>query len=56
MENRFRMLEMSQPDMARKLFAEAQEDVNTRRALYEYLANRPFNSNHVEQKVEESQA
>ncbi len=55
MENRFRMLEMSQPAMARKLFAEAQEDVNTRRALYEYLANRPFESQ-KEEAVEEGQA
>jgi pyruvate-ferredoxin/flavodoxin oxidoreductase len=56
MENRFRMLEMSQPEMARKLFAEAQEDVNTRRALYEYLANRPFEPKTEEQAIEESQA
>ena len=56
MENLFRMLEMSQPEMARQLFAEAQEDVNKRRAFYEYLANRPFDSNKEEQAVEENQA
>ncbi|MCA9903273.1 MAG: pyruvate:ferredoxin (flavodoxin) oxidoreductase, partial [Anaerolineae bacterium] len=41
MENRFRMLEMSKPEVARALFAEAQENVRTQWALYEYLASRP---------------
>ncbi len=41
METRFRMLELSQPDVARILFDQAQADVHTRRAFYEYLANRP---------------
>ncbi|MFN7209583.1 MAG: pyruvate:ferredoxin (flavodoxin) oxidoreductase [Aggregatilineales bacterium] len=41
MENRFKMLELSKPEVARALFEEAQRDVNTRYALYEYLANRP---------------
>jgi pyruvate-ferredoxin/flavodoxin oxidoreductase len=41
MENRFRMLELSKPEVAKVLFAQAQEDVNTRWALYEYLASRP---------------
>lgn len=40
MENRFRMLEMSKPEAAAVLFEEAQQDVNTRWALYEYLASR----------------
>lgn len=40
MENRFKMLEMSQPNVAKKLFKEAQEDVNTRWAMYQYLAER----------------
>ncbi len=40
MENRFRMLEMSQPEESRHLFAEAQEDVNIRWALYQYLSER----------------
>jgi pyruvate-ferredoxin/flavodoxin oxidoreductase len=41
MENRFRMLEMSKPDVAQELFAQAQADVDLRRAMYEYLAQRP---------------
>lgn len=41
MENRFKMLELSKPEVARALFEEAQRDVNTRYALYEYLASRP---------------
>ncbi|MBE2182231.1 MAG: pyruvate:ferredoxin (flavodoxin) oxidoreductase [Anaerolineae bacterium] len=42
MENRFKMLELTKPDMAAVLFEQAQNDVNTRWALYEYLAARPF--------------
>jgi pyruvate-ferredoxin/flavodoxin oxidoreductase len=45
MENRFRMLEMSKPDVADILFKEAQADVDHRWAMYEYLANRSFSSN-----------
>lgn len=45
MENRFKMLEMSRPEEAKVLFAAAQEDVNTRWALYEYLAARPVPNN-----------
>jgi pyruvate-ferredoxin/flavodoxin oxidoreductase len=41
MENRFRMLELSQPEVARNLFAEAQADVRTQWAFYEYMASRP---------------
>jgi pyruvate-ferredoxin/flavodoxin oxidoreductase len=41
MENRFKMLELSQPEAAKVLFNEVQEDVNTRWAMYEYLASRP---------------
>ena len=44
MENRFRMLEMSKPEAAAVLFEEAQQDVNTRWALYEYLASRGTSS------------
>jgi pyruvate-ferredoxin/flavodoxin oxidoreductase len=44
MENRFKMLEMSKPDVAAQLFAEAQEDVHIRWAMYEYLASRSFKS------------
>lgn len=43
MENRFKMLELSKPDVAAELFAQAQEDVHTRWALYEYLASRGSN-------------
>jgi pyruvate-ferredoxin/flavodoxin oxidoreductase len=42
MENRFRMLEMSQPAVARELFDEAQERIETRWAFYHYLATRMF--------------
>ena len=52
MENRFRMLELSKPDVARQLFKEAQGDVDKRRALYEYLAKRPFNVNDAEEEVQ----
>ena len=55
MENRFRMLEMSNPDVAKQRFAEAQEDVDKRRSFYEYLANRPFNTNGTEEALEEVQ-
>jgi pyruvate-ferredoxin/flavodoxin oxidoreductase len=48
METRFNMLEFSKPEVAKTLFAEAQNDVNARWALYEYLASRslkPSNGN-----------
>jgi pyruvate-ferredoxin/flavodoxin oxidoreductase len=45
MENRFKMLELTKPEMASVLFEEAQGDVNTRWAMYEYLASRPFGTN-----------
>ncbi len=45
MENRFRMLELSQPDTAKTLFAQAQEDANLRWAMYQYLASRPYGAN-----------
>lgn len=41
MENRFKMLELTKPEVAAVLFEEAQADVNMRWALYEYLASRP---------------
>jgi pyruvate-ferredoxin/flavodoxin oxidoreductase len=44
MENRFRMLELSKPDVAKRLFDQAQQDVENRWAMYQYLANRPFSS------------
>jgi pyruvate-ferredoxin/flavodoxin oxidoreductase len=42
METRFKMLELSKPEVAKVLFAEAQADVNERWALYEYLVSRPL--------------
>ena len=42
-ENRFKMLTKSKPDAAKKLLEEAQQDVNTRWQMYEYLANKPDN-------------
>lgn len=41
LENRFKMLTKSKPEAAKQLLAEAQQDVNTRWRLYEYLAARP---------------
>jgi pyruvate-ferredoxin/flavodoxin oxidoreductase len=43
LEHRFKMLEKSEPRAARELLAQAQADVNARRALYEFLATRKFN-------------
>ena len=42
MENRFKMLSLSNPTAAHELFAEAQEDVTAKYAFYEYLATRPM--------------
>ena len=42
METRFKMLELTQPEVAAQLFEEAQGDVYTRWAFYEYMASRPF--------------
>jgi pyruvate-ferredoxin/flavodoxin oxidoreductase len=39
-ENRFKMLTKSKPEAAKKLLAQAQEDVNIRYQMYEYLAAR----------------
>jgi pyruvate-ferredoxin/flavodoxin oxidoreductase len=41
MENRFKMLGKSNPEAAKQLIAEAQEDINARWAYYSYLAARP---------------
>lgn len=43
LENRFRMLEKSDPRAAIELFAQAQAEVKERRALYEFLASSSFN-------------
>ncbi len=42
MENRFKMLTKSKPDVAKRLFQEAQRDADTRWRLYESLAARDF--------------
>jgi pyruvate-ferredoxin/flavodoxin oxidoreductase len=53
LENRFKMLTKSKPEVARRLLEEAQKDVETRWSLYEHLAARqlqPVNgSNHNEE-------
>lgn len=43
LENRFRMLEKTDPRAASELRTEAQAEVNRRRAYYEFLASRNFN-------------
>jgi pyruvate-ferredoxin/flavodoxin oxidoreductase len=43
LEQRFKMLEMSEPRAAKELLAQAQADVNARRTFYEFLATRKFN-------------
>jgi pyruvate-ferredoxin/flavodoxin oxidoreductase len=43
LENRFKMLTKSNPEDAKQLLKEAQEDVDTRWRLYEYLAARKEN-------------
>ena len=45
MENRFKMLTKSKPDVARRLFEQAQHDVDARWQLYSYLAARPAGGN-----------
>ncbi len=42
LEQRFKILEKSEPRAAKELFAQAQADVNARRALYEFLATQKF--------------
>ncbi|NJO42234.1 MAG: pyruvate:ferredoxin (flavodoxin) oxidoreductase [Cyanobacteria bacterium RU_5_0] len=41
LENRFKMLTKSKPEAAKQLLEEAQQDVNTRWQMYQYLAARP---------------
>jgi pyruvate-ferredoxin/flavodoxin oxidoreductase len=43
-ENRFKMLTRSKPEEAKQLLQQAQEDVNTRWQMYQYLASRQPNS------------
>ena len=40
-ENRFAMLARSNPPAARELLNQAQSDINTRLAMYQYLAAQP---------------
>ena len=40
LENRFKMLEKSHPDLAKSSLAKAQEEVNLRWKLYQHLASR----------------
>ncbi len=42
-ENRFKMLTKSKPEDAKRLLKEAQDDVNNRWQMHEYLANKPDN-------------
>ena len=44
LEQRFKILEKAEPRAAKGLLAQAQADVNDRRALYEFLATRKFNT------------
>ena len=44
LEQRFKMLENTEPRAAKGLLAKAQADINDRRALYEFLATRKFNT------------
>jgi pyruvate-ferredoxin/flavodoxin oxidoreductase len=48
MENRFKMLTKTRPEKAGELLKEAQEDVNTRWRLYEYLAARSTSGDGVD--------
>jgi len=42
-ETRYTMLVKSNPEEAKKLYEEAQGDVNSRWKLYDYMAHDPFN-------------
>ncbi len=43
-ENRFKMLTRTKPEDAKRLLQEAQEDVDTRWQMYQYLAARHLES------------
>ena len=47
MENRFKMLNFSKPEVAKELAELAQTDVDQRWALYEFMANRVVNKGKV---------
>jgi pyruvate-ferredoxin/flavodoxin oxidoreductase len=55
-ENRFKMLTLSKPQEARKLLQEAQEDVNTRWQLYQYLAARQQEKHNGHNSPKDSQS
>ena len=44
LENRFKMLDKTNPGAAKELFDQAQADVNSRRTFYEFLAARNLNT------------
>jgi pyruvate-ferredoxin/flavodoxin oxidoreductase len=44
-ENRFKMLTLSNPAAAKELVQQAQNDVNTRWQMYQYLAARSLGAN-----------
>lgn len=46
-ENRFKMLKGTKPEEARRLLSQAQEDVNKRWAMYQYLAARQLSNGHA---------
>ncbi|GAB4173158.1 MAG: pyruvate:ferredoxin (flavodoxin) oxidoreductase [Coleofasciculaceae cyanobacterium] len=54
-ENRFKMLTLSKPQEARKLLQQAQEDVNTRWQLYQYLAARQLEKHNGHNSPKDSQ-
>ena len=53
-ENRFKMLTKSKPDAAKQLLQEAQQDVNTRWQMYEYLAAQQINGKVREDKADKA--
>ena len=53
LENRFRILEKSDPRAAKELFTQAQREVTTRRAFYEYLAARHVNGGNTHEPNDE---
>ncbi|MEA5535087.1 pyruvate:ferredoxin (flavodoxin) oxidoreductase [Crocosphaera sp. XPORK-15E] len=58
-ENRFKMLARSKPEVAKQLLKQAQDDVNTRWKMYQYLAARqvePANGNGHDQGNIESES
>ncbi|MCT7973296.1 pyruvate:ferredoxin (flavodoxin) oxidoreductase [Laspinema olomoucense] len=50
-ENRFKMLTKTKPADAKRLLAEAQNDINTRWEMYEYLASRHLESHNGDAAV-----